>query len=152
MNGKPVKPTGDRESATQALERELSVLFGRARSISLSLAARVHPELDAACYALLLHLGDISPVRAADVVERTGLDKSTISRQIARLEELDLVERVADPHDGRARLVQLTDVGAQRLDTVRSDRRARLHAILDSWPTEDITTFSTLLGKLNRDL
>ncbi|ONI72931.1 MarR family transcriptional regulator [Actinosynnema sp. ALI-1.44] len=152
MNSTSTHPTGDRESATHALERELSVLFGRARSVSLSLAARVHPELDAACYALLLHLGDVGPVRAADVVERTGLDKSTISRQIARLEELDLVERVADPHDGRARLVQLTDVGAQRLETVRTDRRARLHAILDSWPTDEITTFSTLLGKLNRDL
>nr|WP_042183753.1 MarR family winged helix-turn-helix transcriptional regulator [Kibdelosporangium sp. MJ126-NF4]CEL15822.1 Transcriptional regulator, MarR family [Kibdelosporangium sp. MJ126-NF4]CTQ93747.1 Transcriptional regulator, MarR family [Kibdelosporangium sp. MJ126-NF4] len=153
MNSTSADPDGgDRESATHALERELSVLFGRARSVSLSLAARIHPELDAACYALLLHLGDIGPVRAADVVERTGLDKSTISRQIARLEELDLVERVADPHDGRARLVQLTDTGTQRLDTVRSDRRARLHAILDSWPTDEITTFSTLLAKLNHDI
>ncbi|MET0132413.1 MAG: MarR family transcriptional regulator [Kibdelosporangium sp.] len=144
--------TNDRDSATQALERELSVLFGRARSVSLSLAALVHPELDAACYAMLLHLGDIGPVRAADVVERTGLDKSTISRQIARLEELNLVERVADPHDGRARLVQLTDVGTRRLNTVRSDRRARLHAIFDNWSTPDIETFSLLLARLNMDL
>lgn len=142
----------DRDAATHALERELSVLFGRARSVSLTLAARVHPELDAACYALLLHLGDVGPVRAADVVERTGLDKSTISRQIARLEELGLVERVADPHDGRARLVQLTGVGTRRLDTVRADRRARLRAVLDKWPTDEITTFSALLGKLNRDI
>jgi DNA-binding MarR family transcriptional regulator len=143
---------GERESATHALERELSVLFGRARSVSLSLAAQIHPGLDAACYAMLLRLGDIGPVRAADVVERTGLDKSTISRQIARLEELGLVERVADPHDGRARQVQLTEVGTQRLQSVRGDRRLRLHAIFDKWSTEDITTFSGLLGKLNRDL
>lgn len=142
----------ERESATQALERELSVLFGRARSVSLSLAALVHPELDAACYAMLVHLSDIGPVRAADVVERTGLDKSTISRQIARLEELDLVERVADPHDGRARLVQLTEIGTQRLGKVRADRWTRLHEIFTSWPTDDITTFSALLGRLNRDL
>jgi DNA-binding MarR family transcriptional regulator len=145
-------PSGARESATHALERELSVLFGRARSVSLSLAARVHPELDAACYALLLHLNDIGPVRASDVVERTGLDKSTISRQIARLDELGLIERVADPHDGRARLVQLTDIGTDRLDTVRTDRRARLRAVFDSWPTEEIATFSLLLGKLNQAL
>ena len=145
-------PSGDRETAAHDLERELSVLFGRARSVSLSLAAQIHPGLDAACYAMLLHLGDISPVRAADVVERTGLDKSTVSRQIARLEELGLVERVADPTDGRARQVQLTEVGTLRLDKVRSDRRARLRAIFDSWSTEDITSFSALLAKLNHDL
>ncbi|GAB3912561.1 MarR family transcriptional regulator [Kibdelosporangium lantanae] len=141
-----------REAAAHDLERELSVLFGRARSVSLTLAAQIHPGLDAACYAMLLHVSDIAPVRAADVVERTGLDKSTVSRQIARLEELGLVERVADPHDGRARQVQLTEVGTDRLNKVRADRRARMRAIFDKWTTEDITTFSGLLGRLNRDL
>jgi DNA-binding MarR family transcriptional regulator len=101
---------------------------------------------------MLLHVSDIAPVRAADVVERTGLDKSTVSRQIVRLEELGLVERVADPHDGRARQVQLTEVGTDRLNRVRADRRARMRAIFDSWTTADITTFSGLLGRLNRDL
>ncbi|WP_233158256.1 MarR family winged helix-turn-helix transcriptional regulator [Actinokineospora bangkokensis] len=143
---------GGREDAAQDLERELSKLFGRARSLSLTLAARVHPGLDGASYALLLHLSDISPVRAAEVVERTGLDKSTVSRQIARLEELELIERVPDPSDGRARLVQLTAVGAQRLAEVRSDRRARLRAQLGEWSTDDIREFSRLLGKLNADL
>jgi len=141
-----------REVAAHDLERELSVLFGRARSVSLTLAAQIHPDLDAACYAMLLHVSDIAPVRAADVVERTGLDKSTVSRQIARLEELGLVERVADPHDGRARQVQLTEVGTGRLNRVRTDRRARMRAIFDKWTTADITTFSGLLGRLNRDL
>ncbi|SDC87032.1 MarR family winged helix-turn-helix transcriptional regulator [Actinokineospora iranica] len=145
-------PADDRETAAQNLERELSKLFGRARSVSLSLAAKVHPGLDGASYALLLHLSDIGPVRAADVVERTGLDKSTVSRQIARLEELDLVERVADPSDGRARLVQLTETGSARLAEVRADRRRQLRARVTDWSTADIQEFSRLLGKLNSDL
>jgi DNA-binding MarR family transcriptional regulator len=141
-----------REAASQALERELSVLFGRARSVSLSLVARVHPELDSASYALLLRLDDTGPVRAADVVELTGLDKSTVSRQIARLEELDLIERVADPSDGRARLIQLTAPGARRLASVRSERRLQLRARFESWSTEDLQAFATLLARMNADL
>jgi DNA-binding MarR family transcriptional regulator len=143
---------GAREFAAQDLERELSKLFARARSVSLSLAASVHPGLDGASYVLLLHLGDISPVRAADVVERTGLDKSTVSRQVARLEELDLIERVPDPSDGRARLVQLTKVGTERLAKVRADRRHRLRARFTDWPTGDVQEFARLLAKLNSDL
>ncbi len=143
---------GAREAAAQDLERELSKLFGRARSISLTLAAKVHPGLDGASYALLLHLDDIGPVRAADVVERTGLDKSTVSRQIARLEELELVERVADLSDGRARLVQLTATGSARLSEVRSDRRRQLRARFTAWSTADVQEFSRLLGRLNSDL
>lgn len=142
----------DRQRAAQDLERELSKLFGRARSLSLTLAARVHPGLDGASYALLLELSDLGPVRAADVVERTGLDKSTVSRQIGRLVGLALVERVADPSDGRARLVQLTASGAERLARVREDRRRRLRERVAGWPTEDLREFSRLLGRLNSDL
>lgn len=141
-----------RESAARALERELSVLFGRARSVSLSLVARIHPELDSASYALLLRLADTGPVRAADVVELTGLDKSTVSRQLARLEELDLIERVADPSDGRARLIQLTATGTRRLSSVREERRRQLRARFESWSTDELQSFATLLGRLNEDL
>lgn len=141
-----------REQAAQALESELSKLFGRARSVSLTLAAKVHPGLDGASYALLLHLNDIGAVRAADVVERTGLDKSTVSRQIARLTELSLIERVPDPSDGRARLVQLTETGSERLAKVRNDRWQKLRAMFGKWSTDDLSEFSRLLGKLNADL
>jgi DNA-binding MarR family transcriptional regulator len=151
VNGGAMPSTG-RETAAQALERELSVLFGRARSVSLSLVARVHPELDSASYALLLRLDDCGPVRAAAVVGLTGLDKSTVSRQLGRLEELDLIERVADPSDGRARLIQLTKTGSNRLASVREERRRQLRARFESWSTDDLQSFATLLGRLNEDL
>jgi DNA-binding MarR family transcriptional regulator len=151
VNGGVIPSTG-RETAARALERELSVLFGRARSVSLSLVARVHPELDSASYALLLRLDDCGPVRAAEVVGLTGLDKSTVSRQLGRLEELDLIERVADPSDGRARLIQLTKTGSNRLASVREDRRRQLRARFESWSTDDLQSFATLLGRLNDDL
>jgi DNA-binding MarR family transcriptional regulator len=149
---KPSTPRQERRSAAQAVERELSVLFGRARSVSLLLAREVHPGLDSASYALLLHLLDTGPARAAELVERTGLDKSTVSRQIGRLIDLGLIERVADPSDGRARIAQLTAVGRRRLDQVREDRRRRLRDRLEAWSTEDMHTLSGLLARLNEAL
>ncbi|PPK67943.1 MarR family winged helix-turn-helix transcriptional regulator [Actinokineospora auranticolor] len=143
---------GDHEVAAQDLERELAKLFGRVRSYSLALAAKVHPGLDGASYVLLVHLSGIGPLRAADVVEHTGLDKSTVSRQIARLEELGLVERVPDPSDGRARLVQLTETGTARLAEVQVLRRRRLRESLSEWSTRDIVDLSRLLGRFNNDL
>ncbi|WP_243658764.1 MarR family winged helix-turn-helix transcriptional regulator [Tamaricihabitans halophyticus] len=141
-----------REEAATAIERELSVLFARARSFSLSIAAEVHPELDSAAYALLVRLSDIEPVRAAEVVDKSGLDKSTVSRQIARLEELSLIERVIDPTDGRARLVQLTEAGRERLTAVRARRSQRLRDTFTSWSTADASEFGRLLGKFNTGL
>lgn len=142
----------DHREALQAVERSLSVLFGRARSFSLQVAKEVHPGLDTASYALLVHLYETGPVRAAEIVERTGLDKSTVSRQIARLEELGLLERAVDSADGRARIVQLTEIGHDRLAAVRNDRRKLLRDRLGEWSTEDMQTFSALLERLNEVL
>jgi DNA-binding MarR family transcriptional regulator len=139
----------DRKDAAQAVERQLAVLFGRARSVSLQIANEVHPGLDSASYALLVHLFDTGPVRAAEIVERTGLDKSTVSRQIARLEELGLLERAVDSADGRARIIQLTETGHDRLETVRLDRRKVLRDRLADWSTADMRFFSTMLERLN---
>ena len=142
----------DHREALQAVERSLSVLVGRARSFSLQVAKEVHPGLDTASYALLVHLYETGPVRAAEIVERTGLDKSTVSRQIARLEELGLLERAVDSADGRARIVQLTEIGHDRLAAVRNDRRKLLRDRLGEWSTEDMQTFSALLERLNEVL
>lgn len=142
----------DRREAAQSVERALSVLFGRARSFSLQVAAAVHPGLDTASYALLVHLYETGPVRAAEIVERTGLDKSTVSRQIARLEELGLLERAVDSADGRARIVQLTEIGHDRLAAVRNDRRKLLRERLAEWSTGDMQVFSALLERLNEVL
>lgn len=142
----------ERKVVAQRVEREMSVLFGRARSVSLSLASQVHPGLDAASYALLLRCAADCPARAADIAERSGLDKSTVSRQLARLEELGLVERVVDPSDGRARLVQLTDAGTERLHAVREQRRQELRERFTTWSTADLREFGRLLAQLNETL
>lgn len=140
-----------RKRATEAVERELAMMFRRARSISLSTAAQVHPELDAAAYGVLVLIDDAGRLRGMDLVERLYLDKSTVSRQLARLVELELVERVADPSDGRARLVQLTESGRDRVHQVRQRRRAQMLERFASWSTDDLRELSSLLGRLNED-
>jgi DNA-binding MarR family transcriptional regulator len=40
-----------------------------------------------------------------------GLDKSTLMKQLDRLERMGLVERLADPRDRRIRIPQITDAG-----------------------------------------
>ncbi|RCW47148.1 DNA-binding MarR family transcriptional regulator [Halopolyspora algeriensis] len=136
-------------SAADAVERELAMMFRRARKLSLTVAAEVHPDLDAASYSLLLLVDDAGSLRGMDVAERTGLDKSTVSRQIATLVDLDLLERVPDPDDGRARRIQLSETGRSRLNEVRRRRSESLHDEFANWSTADLREFARLLAKLN---
>jgi DNA-binding MarR family transcriptional regulator len=144
------QPTGQgRRGAAEAVERELVMMFRRARNVSVAVAAQVHPGLDPASYSLLLMVDDAGSLRGMDVADRTGLDKSTVSRQIATLVQLDLLERVPDPDDGRARRIQLSELGRERLAEVRRQRRKHLHSEFASWSTADLRELARLLGRLN---
>ncbi len=143
-------PGVDAHEAYVALEREIGLLLRRSRAISARLARELHPELDGAAYGLLALLQDTGPLRASDLVTRLGLDKSTVSRQISSLVDLGLVDRAADPDDGRAQVLTPSAEGAARLTRIRDARRARWEADLSDWPAEDVATLGELLARLNR--
>jgi DNA-binding MarR family transcriptional regulator len=140
----------DQHEAFVRLEREIGLLLRRSRAISARLAGELHPELDGAAYGLLALLQDAGPLRASDLVTRLGLDKSTVSRQIASLVDLGLVDRTADPADGRAQVLTPSREGAARLSHIREVRRARWESDLSGWPAEDVATLGELLDRLNR--
>ena len=132
------------------LEREIGLLLRRSRAISARLARELHPDLDGAAYGLLALLADAGPLRASDLVARLGLDKSTVSRQVSSLVALGLVDREADPADGRAQVLTPSPEGSARLAKIREARRARWEADLGGWPAEDVATLGELLARLNR--
>jgi DNA-binding MarR family transcriptional regulator len=144
--GRPVGP----HEAFVRLEREIGLLLRRSRAISARLARELHPDLDGAAYGLLALLRDAGPLRASALVTRLGLDKSTVSRQVASLVELGLVDRAPDPVDGRAQVLTASAEGAARLARIREARRARWEADMADWPAEDVIVLGELLGRLNR--
>jgi DNA-binding MarR family transcriptional regulator len=137
------------EEPYQSVERQLALLLRRARRLSVAIAAEVHPGLDATSYGMLVLLDEHGPVRAADIVGFLGLDKSTVSRQLTALADLGLAERLPDPTDRRASLVQVTEVGHGRLARAREDRMVHLREFLHSWPEQDVAELARLLGRLN---
>jgi len=146
----PGGPDPDAHEAFVQLEREIALLLRRSRAISARLAGELHPDVDGAAYGLLSLLQDTGPLRASDLVAQIGLDKSTVSRQIAHLVELGLVDRAADPVDGRAQVLTPSAEGSARLARIRQARRARWESDLSHWPPSDVATLAELLRRLNR--
>jgi len=59
--------------------------------------------------------------RLTDLAEQAQVTKQTATAIVDRLESAGYVERVADPTDGRARLVRLTDKAATLLPIARAE-------------------------------
>ena len=140
---------GTGEQAFADLERELSLLLRRARAFSGETARRVHPELDAVSYMLLRTVHEQEPVRASELAELFRVDKSSISRQVHRLEQLQLVARTEDRADARARLLVVTEEGRERLAVAMDGRRAIFRRGLADWAPGDVARLAELLRRYN---
>jgi DNA-binding MarR family transcriptional regulator len=133
-------------------ERELGLLLRRAHSASSRMAARVHPDLEPAAYPLLSHIAQNPDVRGSEIAAHIGVGKGTMSRQLARLTELGLVDRRPDPYDSRGQLIRLTEEGARRVQGARVARREFLGSALSAWTAEEIARLAVQLARLNTDL
>ncbi|MEO6512292.1 MAG: MarR family transcriptional regulator, partial [Nocardioides sp.] len=110
------------------------------------------PDLAPSSYLMLAFVAESGPVRASAIADQFAIDKGAISRQLAHLTDLGLLERVSDPEDGRAMLVSVSDEGRRRLADVAQHRRKWLDERLGDWSEEDLTAFVAALGSYNRAL
>ena len=85
--------------------------------------------------------------RAGALAEAVHSDPSTVSRQVAHLVQLGLVERVADPADGRATLLVATDEGRRVFDENRQLRNRSIATMMSDWPDDDRQAFARLLTR-----
>ena len=79
---------------------------------------------------LLMHLHDRDGQTQSDLLARVGLDHSTVSKALRRMQDAGLLVREPAEHDRRVMVVQLTDKG-----------RAMREPLAAMWRTlEEITT------------
>jgi DNA-binding MarR family transcriptional regulator len=91
---------------------------------------------------LLVELAD--PRRMSDLAEHQSCDPSSITSLVDRLERDGFVRRVADPEDGRARLVTITAGGRK----VRDRFLAELEGLPDPFATLTAEQRSALVDRL----
>lgn len=109
----------------------------------------VYDGLSFVGYTLLDFIAQAECAHAVDLAGTYGLDKSTVSRQLAELEQDGLLTRSADPSHPRHQRLELTGEGRQRLRRTRVAQRGALKRELTSWEPRDVTTFATLFSRFS---
>ena len=84
--------------------------FARVKAQLLALA---RDDVDWSAHLLITQLAAEGPIRSSELAELMQADPSTVSRQVATLVKDGYVERRADPVDGRASLLVVTERGEQ---------------------------------------
>ncbi|MEV1293202.1 MarR family transcriptional regulator [Pseudonocardia sp. NPDC049635] len=114
------------------LERSLAlVLRGLTDRATVSdLAERSGHDLPPASWALLEHLAARGALRVSDIAACHGVDVSSVTPRLKRLETAGLVQRERAASDGRAFLITITAEGTRALESVHAARREILRDAL----------------------
>ncbi|MDO7883596.1 MarR family winged helix-turn-helix transcriptional regulator [Salinibacterium soli] len=88
------------------------------------------------------HPFELAPGELAD---HTMVTTGAMSKRVDRLEDAGLVSRRASEHDGRARVVALTDRGREVIDAAFADHMANEQRLLAEVPERDRATLERIL-------
>ena len=93
--------------------------------------------LERALFPLLVLIGKYGPIGVVEVATRVGRDYTTVSRQLARLEELGLVDRCGSGVDRRTRQATVTQQGRAAVAAVDGARERLALEVFRNWSRGD---------------
>jgi len=116
------------------------------------LIAEAGVRLDRALFPLLVLTERLGPIGVVELASRVGRDHSTVSRQVAKLVQIGLIERHPNKADRRQRELCATEAGhamARQIDEAR-ERLAR--RALSGWTEREVTNLAQSLRRFANDL
>jgi len=137
------------EHALETIDFELAIIV---RRITLITTYHKFGNLDRSAYLLLHQITSHGSTGVKALADESHLDISTVSRQVAALEQKGYVNKIHDPLDGRAYFLQITDLGTKEYKDYKQARLAKISTILRHWSDEECEVFGQLLRKYNRSI
>jgi DNA-binding MarR family transcriptional regulator len=142
------------ETMLDHLERSLAAVLRLLadRATASDLAERCGYDLPPASWALLEHLDTHGALRVSDIAACHGVDVSSITPRLKRLEQAGLVMRRRVPSDARASLISATAKGAEALESVHAARRDILRVALAGIDAGQVAGASDVLCRIAAQL
>ena len=119
-----------------------------ARRLRQEAGAGLSPSLTAALATVERH----GPLTPSELALRERVQRPTVTRVLARLEESGLLTRAADPADRRSSLVSVSDEGRELLAVMRTRKDAFLAQRLSALDEDDREALARAAAILERML
>lgn len=138
------------EAVLDDLERSLAAVLRLLadRATADALAARCGYDLPPASWTLLEHLDARGTLRVSDIAACHGVDVSSVTPRLKRLENAGLVRRGRAPSDARAFLISIAPEGALALERIHAARRELLREALAGVDLTHLTGTTEVLDRI----
>lgn len=116
------------------------------------LMAKARVRIDPSAYPVLRQLSQSEPMRLSELAKLLGVDVSTASRTVKRLESDGLVVKTLDQFDGRASVLRLSGDGRELLGRLRAARHELMGEVFATWSCDELASLAPLLERAAQDL
>ncbi len=130
---------------------DLVVLMNRPQNDDI-LLQEAGLSLDRALFPLLVGIERFGPIGVVALAEGSGRDHTTVSRQVAKLAELGLVERRPSAADARVHEATVTKAGRRMTDALAAARQKLAAPVLANWSEKDLESLVRLLRRFVDDV
>ncbi|MDE1185863.1 MAG: MarR family transcriptional regulator [Pantoea sp.] len=108
-------------------------------------------QLDRALFPLLVQIGRFGPIGVVELADRVGRDYTTVSRQVAKLEEIGLAQRQKSAKDKRVNEAAITAAGKAMTDKIDAARAKIYGDVFQAWQDDERAELARLLSKFVAD-
>jgi len=108
-------------------------------------------SLDRALFPLLIVIERKGPIGVVELSELVGRDYTTISRQVAKLVGLGLINRRRSKTDSRMRELSVTAKGKDMTSAIDAARERMATALFAKWSKRDLQELARLMRRFADD-
>lgn len=116
------------------------------------LLAEAGVTIDRALFPLLVGIERFGPIGVGEIADKAGRDYTTVSRQVAKLADLGLIERRPSPTDRRVNEAVLSGEGRKVIDALDAARHRLNTPVFSEWSDRDLLELERLLRRYVDDL
>jgi DNA-binding MarR family transcriptional regulator len=109
-------------------------------------------SLDRALFPLLIVVERKGPLGVVELSEFVGRDYTTVSRQVAKLDNLGLISRRSSKADSRVREAVLTAKGKEVTSAIDAARERLAILLFAKWSKRDLQDLARLMRRFADDL
>lgn len=128
---------------------EFSQVFAFARTRWARYAEEVHPDLRAPGMMILQTILRRGPITATGIGKLLNMDKAMVSREVAKLRRLELVDAQEAESDRRVILLTASPAAHSTVDGLQSRTAAEYRVRFADWSGDELAQLQSLLHRFN---
>jgi len=127
------------------LGEQINALISASHALNVRTAAIFDSALQPAAFLIVRWLLSHSPASATAIAEATAMDRSSVSRLINQLKNLEYVESKPSTEDRRGKMFSLTDVGYSKAMDALKEKESVFYERISKLSDADMESYIKML-------